>query len=1002
MTALRATLALVGARARRRPGRWLLTALGLALATAFAGAVAAESTIAGDEGARSVLRGLSATQSTVRVTSEDVVTPAVTRRALALLRSLGLGAPTEVVLVNPVRLDGVVVRPAAITPLGPWIAAARPPGSCRTASCPMLLASGTVTRRRLDAPGIHFRIAGRATLSSAAPLGFTPGQPPDLPPLLLSGDASGLDALGGLSSLYRTDSWMASIPISTLHSWQLAGFERRLQQAQSSLLAHGGAFSLTAPFAGLDAARAQTTAAGQRLLLAGGGALAALALFVVLAASGLRRDVDSELRRLEAAGARMVHRVSFVAAEAGLLCGIAVVFGAAIAIAASAVLASAAGVPASGVLTHGLLTGTGAAALILAWLGTSAIVGVLLLARSPRAADVLAVAAVAALALALVRGGAADSGSGSDPLPVLLAPMACLALGVLVFRVAAAALRGGERLARRGPVLARLAFVGLARAPAAPALAIAFIAVSTGLGGFALAYRATLERGTADQAANQVPLDATVAAGSDFTTPLQVASLARWRALAGGPVMPVRRTEASFVDGGNSVVEPALGVPADALTRLHGWRSGDGSASMATLARRLVPPGPARVEGPAIPSGAEYLSLAARARGVAITVTAELRDRDGTIHPLTLGTTAERTATLRARLPREPDGPWEIEALELAEPTGLEATNGHQNGENVAAATQFTTTVRLGRLSIDDRAGRPLTAANIGGWFATGAASVDRARAAGALVHFSTSGQLGLLRPLQPSDIRPVPVLTDPQTAAAATPSGSLPLSVDGLQVPARVVGTLRRFPTLPAGTAGFVIANEETLSSALDAQLPGQGEPDELWISSSDPDRLRAALAKAPFAQLSTAVRSDIQRELRAAPIARSIVGTLVAAVALAGALAVMGLLVALLGAARDPRIESDLIAQGVGPRGLRRELRLRLMVATAFGVGAGAVIAITLTRLAVAAVRASGGVAFPDPPLVTVAPWGALAAWMLVAICALAGASWLATRAVLRKEAS
>jgi hypothetical protein len=64
--------------------------------------------------------------------------------------------------------------------------------------------------------------------------------------------------------------------------------------------------------------------------------------------------------------------------------------------------------------------------------------------------------------------------------------------------------------------------------------------------------------------------------------------------------------------------------------------------------------------------------------------------------------------------------------------------------------------------------------------------------------------------------------------------------------------------------------------------------------------------------------------------------------------------------------------------------------------------VIAIVLTRLAVAAVRASGGVAFPDPPLVTVAPWGALAAWMLVAICALAGASWLATRAVLRKEAS
>jgi hypothetical protein len=43
-----------------------------------------------------------------------------------------------------------------------------------------------------------------------------------------------------------------------------------------------------------------------------------------------------------------------------------------------------------------------------------------------------------------------------------------------------------------------------------------------------------------------------------------------------------------------------------------------------------------------------------------------------------------------------PPGRWELEALELDEPTGVAITNGHQNGENPAAATQSATRVALG------------------------------------------------------------------------------------------------------------------------------------------------------------------------------------------------------------------------------------------------------------------------------------------------------------------
>ena len=125
------------------------------------------------------------------------------------------------------------------------------------------------------------------------------------------------------------------------------------------------------------------------------------------------------------------------------------------------------------------MTRTAVAVLIGGWLLATALIAFVLLAPGARVADVLAVAAVAALAITLTR-GSSDAGA----VAALLAPLACISAGVLVYRGAALALRGGERIARRGPPLARLALVSLARAPVAPALAIAFIAVSTGLAGF--------------------------------------------------------------------------------------------------------------------------------------------------------------------------------------------------------------------------------------------------------------------------------------------------------------------------------------------------------------------------------------------------------------------------------------------------------------------------------------------------------------------------------------
>ena len=811
---LSAPLMLAAARGRRRPARWLLPALGIALAAAFAAGVAAESQIASDESARSVLDRTSPLDSEVRVTWQGAISPGVADQARALLRGLGLGSQTEVVLMNPVRLDGVVVRPAAIAPLGRWLPGPRL-GPCRPERCPVLLAgaSGPVPST-LAAAGVRILLVGSAPLRSAVPLGFVPSAA-GAAPVLVTADAAGLASLPGLSGLYRTYSWLAPLVVTRLHGWQLAGAEDRLARSQARLLLTGSQFSLSAPFPALDEARAEASAAPQRLLLAGGGAIAALALFIVLAGGGLRRDQRAELARLRNAGARTSHGVLFVAAESGWLCAAALSVGAAGGIGAAALLAGAEGEPAGAILTHSLITPAGAIALATGWLAATALLAALVLAPSARLTDVLAVAAASALVAALA------GGAGSDhALALLLAPLCCVAVGVLTFRAAGLVLRGAERVARRGPVLARLALVNLARSPSLPALAIAFVAVAVGLGGFALSYTSTLTRSAADQAADRVPLDALVSPGPNFSTPLELAPLQRWQALAAGAVLPIRRTEANYTSGGGTVTVPALGVPAAGLIQIHGWRASDGSAPLTALARRLEPAGPVRVPGPMLPAGARWLSLRASSPGLAVEVTADLRDPRGAIRQVAFGTAGAGVAFLRAPVPA---GRWELAALELDEPTGVAITNGHQNGENPAAATQSQTRVALGPLLVLPARGRSLLRVPVGAWRGVGAAATAAPVRSGAvaMVGFAASGAPGVLRPAQPADTHPVPVLADPQTAASAGPGGRIALTVDGLPVTARVVGVLSRFPTLPSDSAGFVVADEATL-----AARPGRTAP--------------------------------------------------------------------------------------------------------------------------------------------------------------------------------
>ncbi len=158
---------------------------------------------------------------------------------------------------------------------------------------------------------------------------------------------------------------------------------------------------------------------------------------------------------------------------------------------------------------------------------------------------------------------------------------------------------------------------------------------------------------------------------------------------------------------------------------------------------------------------------------------------------------------------------------------------------------------------------------------------------------------------------------------------------------------------------------------------------------------RSRAALRRPPLDRLSASFRADVQRSLSGDPIARGVLGTLLVAAATSAALAVLGLLAALLGTMRDVRAERDLIVLGLSPRQLRRELRARVLAAGTLGAILGLLLAAVLTRLVVGAVHAAGAVAAPDPPLVALAPWGELGLLALatIAVFALVGevSTWL-----------
>lgn len=974
-----APLRLAGARARAAPGRRALVAIGVAVAVALLGTAMGAGTVTGEEAARQTLERLPPEQRDLRVGWSGGLTPDVARRARATLSALTPAALTRAVLFLTTRAtSGPSVQLGAVAPLGRWLTlrSGRLPRTCTPRRCEVVQAGGRAVRRPVQRLGTTIVVVGRGVLTSTVPLGFVPptglggaSEGQRQAPLLVGANPEALDGLVGFSAVFRAHGWNAALDLGARPSWRLDALREQIERAANALSNADESFTLGAPTDALAASAARAVAARRRLLLVGAGAAALLGAFALLAAGLARRDLEAERARLRRHGAGTLQLVLLDAAEGLGPALVGVIVGGAAAVAVTAADARGSPVTLDTLLRHSLL-GPGALLGALAcWLVAGALIAIG--ARTwgtvaGRMADVAALGAATALVVALSRGGA-RAGDPGDPLPTLLVPMALLVAALVIARLAPAMLRSIERAARRGPLALRLAALGSARGSGRAALTVAMVALACALACFASAYRATLHRGTADQAAFRVPLDVTVARSDQLVAPLAVGSAQRWRALAGdGPVLPILRRDGSVPGAQAAIV--VLGVPAAHLSGLRGWDAAKTShEGPAVPARRFLGSDSTAPRGVLVRRGDASLDLRARAVGDAVDLSADLVGADGSLLSVPLGRAGPAARTVHAPLPAGAAGRTLV-AVEAAEPAGLAATAGHARAES----PQGSTTTQ-GRLVLRDLriGGRTVT---LTGWCGAGAlrAPITRGSTSVAAFAFDVGGR-AMLHPCPVTDRRPLPMLADPATARSAGRGGGLAIQVEDALLRARVVGTLRRVPSVPAEHA-FAVADERALATALTASAPGSGQPDELWIGASPAAeaRLRAAMRRPPFTALALRSRRALQERLRADPLAHALSSTLVIAAGAALVLAAVTVLLVTFAVLRDEGAELyELEAVGADPALLRADLRLRAALLAALGMLCGALVGLALLALVVDAVQltATGTAAFP--PLVVVVPW-------------------------------
>jgi hypothetical protein len=1018
-------LRLAAARLAKRAPTALLAAAGVAAGAAMLATVLAGTVVARDQSVGRAVEEIPAAQRAVRAASFGLPSldenyRALDRTARQALAGVVASEVTPLVLFRESTIAGTYMGLGAVDGLADWVTlrSGRLPRTCVPERCEVVRLRGRGTIPNVD--GLRLVEVGTAVVSSPVLFGdfivpteneqtratLSPSyleaaryHRPEPPPLVLAEGVEELTASPVLDTVYRSYAWVAPLAPGRVRAWEIDRFAGDAARARSALQTSSNSFELTAPVEELRAAAEASDVAGRRLLLVGGESAALLFAFAVLAAVSMRRDSEAARRRLTWFGARRWQLSLYTGTEAAAVAVGGTIAGWALGTLAGAAVASRAAAPVGEVLAHSTLSRSGlvtaaavAAALTLVLLSALRARPLELGGRSVSALDAAALGALAIVALTLARGDldqeALAAESGTSIALVLLPGLVTFVAAVACIRLLRPLLLLLERASRGRSVSLRLAALSLARHPGHAAVAAAFLLVSVGLAVFAESYRSTLARGQEEQAAFAVPLDFTLK--EDLTRLIRVREAAPPEQLAalgeGVRVEPVLRLAGNAGRAGGRTGITVLGLEADALPALTGWRSDFSALTPQALAARIAPEGDASPRGPVLPADAAALELPAQ--GPPVVLTASVEAARGDIVQLELGTPPREGArVLRTPVPAGARG-GTIIALTISPPARVQERGGE--------GRPLELDLELGNLGARTPAGLQ-ELGGYGDWLAVNGIEADAGLAGAELTGTLSESVTSRFRPRQASDEQPLTVIASPAVAAAAGPSGDLALRVAGEQVVARVVAVAERFPG--AGD-DFLIADRVLLGTALNAVRPGIAVANEVWLGAEtalEREALAGTLSRSPYDVLAVDSRAELERSLRDDPLARGTLLTLLAAALVALGLALVGVLLGVVSDVRDERGElDDLEAQGARPALLRRVVRLRSLVVVAVGVAGGLATAALLGLLVVDLVTVTADARATELPLRTAVAWPVLAAALAAGVLAAATLVTAASRRI------
>jgi hypothetical protein len=955
-------------RLRAAPGRSLLVALGIAtgaamLALALGGSVAVRDRAVAEELAR-----IGPSDSSLQVVWSGVPAQAAVSvgtldaDARSALTSIVPGKPFGVSLFRQARFGGAFINLGGVDGLGRWVrlSSGRLPQKCTPQLCELVLVQGAGAVPHLP----FLRVVGRGRLARGAPLRAFFGAPgANRPPLLL---AEGALAVGRLplpdaDLIARTYGWVLPVASGSVHDWEIPSLAHRVDVAGVRLGSVDPVFSVAAPLDALASVHAKARVAGQRLLLVGGDVAVLLLAFAVFAAARLRRDVGDARRRLTWRGARWSQLATFTAVESAVVAVTAVCVGWAAGAGFAALLARSLDAQAGPVLAHSVVSGRGAVLAVGLAVGAASVVVASLRAeiasfgtRTLTTADLAAIGAVGAVLLAVARGDAsADAvGDGTGAFLLLLPALVVFAASVAIARLLAPGFRALGRAG--GPLPMRLAAVSLARRGGTALVASAFLVVSVGIALFAVSYRATLERGQRDQAAFAVPADYVLSEDLERLVTVQQVP-PRLLANLGGAV-GVARASGDLRGRGVTL----LGLPERSLGEVRGWRNRPTADALRSL-------GPTEyLRGFDLRSG--RFELPVTVQGGPVTIALNVLKPRGDFAVVPLGTAAAGTRVLRARVPEG----GRVVALRLSLPAIAAFLAGHRE----SGTTLSVSNASRGVLKLDP----PFAS-----WIGTGGIRVTD----GEIHYLVNRAAVSLLRPRQPTDGVPVPVLATPSLAALGD---VLSLTVNDAPLTVQVVGVTRYVPSI-SGDA--IVADRDRVVTAVNTARPGALVPNEVWVFRAS-SQAAALLQRDPLDRLAVTSHMERLHELRADPLARGTLVLLSVTALVALALALVGLLLTVVTDRRDESGELfDLRAQGATAGELRRYLRLRASLVAIAGIAGGLATGAILVTLVSDVVSVTAGATTPLPPLVVSLDWPLL----LLGGCAFAVAaavfvSWATTR--------